>query len=100
MNNDKLYSMIDNIIENVMNNEPDDDKAKAKIIETLHNVFDSKTQEIRLYIINYDDDSGDYDIVADNVFKMINNAQVLNFTTVRYSDFDMGIVAAIVKRVE
>lgn len=31
---------------------------------------------------------------------MINNAQVLNFTTVRYSDFDMGIVAAIVKRGE
>lgn len=96
--NEQLYDTITTVIENVMSVETEKEKADNKLIETLRNVFDSATQEISLYIINYDDDTGDYDKVADNVFAMVNNRQVLNYTVVRYSDYDMGIIAVITKK--
>ena len=96
--NEQLYNTIINVIENVMAVETEKEKADNKIIETLHNVFDSATQEISLYIVNYDDDTGDYDNVADGVFNMVNGKQVLNYTAVRYSDYDMGIIAVITKK--
>lgn len=96
--NEQLYDTITTVIENVMSVETEKEKADDKLIETLRNVFNSATQEISLYIINYDDDTGDYDKVADNVFAMVNNRQVLNYTVVRYSDYDMGIIAVITKK--
>lgn len=96
--NEQLYNTIITVIENVMSVETEKEKADNKLIETLQNVFNSATQEISLYIINYDDDTGDYDKVADNVFAMVNNRQVLNYTVVRYSDYDMGIIAVITKK--
>lgn len=96
--NEQLYNTIITVIENVMSVETEKEKADNKLIETLRNVFNSATQEISLYIINYDDDTGDYDKVADNVFAMVNNRQVLNYTVVRYSDYDMGIIAVITKK--
>ena len=96
--NEQLYDTITTVIENVMSVETEKEKADDKLIETLRNVFNSATQEISLYIINYDDDTGDYDKVADNVFTMVNNRQVLNYTVVRYSDYDMGIIAVITKK--
>lgn len=96
--NEQLYDTITTVIENVMSVETEKEKADDKLIETLRNVFNSATQEISLYIINYDDDTGDYDNVADNVFAMVNNRQVLNYTVVRYSDYDMGIIAVITKK--
>lgn len=96
--NEQLYDTITTVIENVMSVETEKEKADNKLIETLRNVFNSATQEIFLYIINYDDDTGDYDNVADNVFAMVNNRQVLNYTVVRYSDYDMGIIAVITKK--
>jgi hypothetical protein len=96
--NEQLYDTITTVIENVMSVETEKEKADNKLIETLRNVFNSATQEISLYIINYDDDTGDYDKVADNVFAMVNNRQVLNYTVVRYSDYDMGIIAVITKK--
>lgn len=96
--NEQLYNTIITVIENVMSVETEKEKADDKLIETLRNVFNSATQEISLYIINYDDDTGDYDKVADNVFAMVNNRQVLNYTVVRYSDYDMGIIAVITKK--
>lgn len=96
--NEQLYDTITTVIENVMSVETEKEKADNKLMETLRNVFNSATQEISLYIINYDDDTGDYDNVADNVFAMVNNRQVLNYTVVRYSDYDMGIIAVITKK--
>lgn len=96
--NEQLYNTIINVIENVMAVETEKEKADSKITETLHNVFDSATQEISLYIVNYDDDTGDYDNVADGVFNMVNGKKVLNYTAVRYSDYDMGIIATITKK--
>lgn len=96
--NEQLYDTIVNVIENVMSVETEKEKADNKIIEVLCNAFNSATQEISLYIVNYDDDTGDYDNVADRVFDMVNNKQVLNYTAVRYSDYDMGIIAVITKK--
>ena len=96
--NEQLYDNIVNVIENVMSTETDGDTADNKIIETLRNVYNSATEELSLYIIHYDDDTGDYDNVADAVFNMINNKQVLNYTVVRYSNYDMGIIATITKK--
>lgn len=96
--NEQLYDTIVNVIENVMSVETEKEKADNKIVEVLRNVFNSATQEISLYIVNYDDDTGDYDNVADKVFDMVNNKQVLNYTVVRYSDYDMGIIAVITKK--
>lgn len=96
--NEQLYNNIVNVIENVMSTETDGNTADNEIIKTLRNVYDSATETLSLYIIHYDDDSSDYDNVADAVFDMINNKQVLNYTVVRYSDYDMGIIATITKK--
>lgn len=96
--NEQLYDTIVNVIENIVSVETEKEKADNKIVEVLRNVFNSATQEISLYIVNYDDDTGDYDNVADKVFDMVNNKQVLNYTVVRYSDYDMGIIAVITKK--
>lgn len=98
--NEQLYDTIINVIENVLSTEMQKESADNKIVETLQSVFNSATQEISLYIVNYDDDTGDYDRVADKVFDMVNNKQVLNYTVVRYSDYDMGIIAVITKKIK
>lgn len=91
--NNQLYKTIENVLDNIQGNELDSD-----VIHILESVFNSKTEEISVYILHYDDNTSDYENVADAMFGMINGKKVLNYTVVSYSDLDIGVIAVITER--
>lgn len=91
-----LYQTLNNIIENVGAKYADREGLDEKIFSILQTIYDNEKQHIETYFIHYDDDSGDYDRVADAVMDMARNRNVLDYTVIRYSDYDIGVVACVI----